>query len=144
MCIQTVFLRLAATRTLPDMKHPRILKLLMAADDYEDGVAALESQDYLAAARLFNRMAKRDHVKAQYQLGLLYLSGKGVDLDVEKGVDWLKRAAEGGSYKAANELSQIYLSGKGVERDEQEAIKWLELATRIAKQNTEEADDGCE
>ncbi len=117
---------------------------LMAADDYAAGIAALESQDYLSAARLFNRMAKRDHVKAQYQLGLLYLSGKGVDADVDKGMEWLKRAAEGGSYKAANELSQIYLSGKGVPRDEQEAVKWLELATQIAQQNTEEADSGCE
>ncbi|MET0066512.1 MAG: tetratricopeptide repeat protein [Candidatus Thiodiazotropha sp.] len=117
---------------------------LSAADEFEEGMTALQAEDYRAASRLFKRMAMRDHVEAQYQLGLLYLAGQGVAQDVDQGVDWLKRAAEGGSYKAANELSQIYLSGKGLPRDETEAVKWLELATRIAGQNAGEADDGCE
>jgi hypothetical protein len=65
-------------------------------------------------------------------------------MDVAQGVEWLKRAANNGSYLAANELGQIYSAGRGVAPDEQEAVKWLELATRLAQENPAEADEGCE
>ncbi|MCU7906092.1 MAG: sel1 repeat family protein [Candidatus Thiodiazotropha sp. (ex Epidulcina cf. delphinae)] len=114
------------------------------ADDYDDAVSALSDGDYHDAYQDFKRLARRDHVEAQFQLGMLYLFGKGVGQDSETGVEWLRQAAESGSYLAANELGRIYLSGKGVARDEQEAIKWLELATEIAEQHEGEAEDGCD
>ncbi|MCU7870892.1 MAG: sel1 repeat family protein [Candidatus Thiodiazotropha sp. (ex Lucinoma borealis)] len=114
------------------------------ADDFDDAMAAMTKGEHQEAYRGFKRLAKRDHVEAQFQLGMLYLFGKGVEQDASKGIGWLKEAAESGSYLAANELGQIYLSGKGVERDEAEAVKWLELATEIAEQNEGEAEDGCD
>jgi uncharacterized protein len=114
------------------------------ADSFDDVNSALSEGDYRAAYRGFKRLAQRDHPQAQYQLGMLYLSAKGVEMDVAEGVEWLKRAANGGVYLAANELAQIYLSGRGVAPDEQEAMKWVELATKLAEQNSGEADDGCE
>jgi TPR repeat protein len=112
--------------------------------DFEDAMDALVSGEHHEAYRGFKHLAKRDHVDAQYELGMLYLFGKGVEHNTAQGISWLKQAAENGSYGAANELGQIYLSGKGVTIDETEAIKWLELATKIAEQNAGEAEDGCD
>jgi TPR repeat protein len=114
------------------------------ADTYDEAVEALTEADYFEAYRSFQRLAKRGHAQAQYQLGMLYLYGKGVGQDVQQGISWLKQAAEGYSYLAANELSQIYLSGQWVKRDEAEAVKWLELSNKIAAQNVGEAEDGCD
>jgi TPR repeat protein len=114
------------------------------ADTYDEAVAALAEGEYTEAYRSFKRLAKRGHAQAQYQLGMLYLYGRGVAQDVQQGISWLKQAAEGYSYSAANELSQIYLSGQWVKRDEAEAVKWLELSNKIAAQNEGEAEDGCD
>ncbi len=114
------------------------------ADDFDEAVSALADGDYRIAYRGFKRLAQQDHPQAQFQLGMLYLAGQGVEMDVAQGIEWLERAANGGLYLAANELAQIYLSGRGVAPDEQEAMKWVELATKLAEQNSDEVDEGCE
>jgi TPR repeat protein len=116
----------------------------LLADDFDEAMDALVKGEHHAAYRGFKRLAKRDHIKAQYQLGMLYLFGKGVELDADQGISWLKLAANNGSYMAANELGQIYLSGKGVEINEKEAVVWLGLATKIAQHNEGEAENGCD
>lgn len=116
----------------------------LLAADFEDAMDAMTNGEYQEAYRSFKRLAKRDHIQSQYQLGMLYLFGKGVEQNTDQGITWLKEAANNGSYRAANGLGQIYLSGKGVDIDEKEAIKWLELATEIAEQNEGEAEDGCD
>lgn len=133
------------------MKFQTALTLLLLftagnlpAADFGEAMEALSRGEHREAYRGFKRLAKHDHVEAQYQLGMLYLFGKGVGQDTDQGVAWLKEAATNGSYLAANELGQIYLSGRGMEMNEQEAIKWLELATTIAEQNEGEAEDGCD
>lgn len=37
-----------------------------------------------------------------------------------------------------------YRGFKRLAQDEQEAVKWVELATKLAEQNSDEADEGCE
>lgn len=114
------------------------------ASPFSEAKQALDAGDHRTAYRGFKRLAMQDHPGAQYQLGMLLLAGKGVEQDTAQGIEWLKRAAGNGSYLAANELGQIYLSGRGVPTDEQEAVKWVELATRLAKENPEAADQECD
>ena len=114
------------------------------ADAYDEALTAMANGEYRSAYRDFKRLARKDHTRAQYQLGMLFLFGKGVGQDVEQGIDWLTRAAENGSYLAANELGQIYISGRGVSPNEQEAMKWLELATELAGENPDDAEEGCD
>jgi TPR repeat protein len=116
----------------------------LMASDFQDAMDALVNGEHHEAYRGFKRLAKRDHVEAQYQLGMLYLFAKGVEQDAAQGISWLKEAANNGSYIAANELGRIYLSGMGVVIDEKEAVKWLELATKIGEQIEGEAEDGCD
>jgi TPR repeat protein len=117
---------------------------MVCAASYEAAMSALEDGEYRAAYRDFKRLAQEDHPEAQYQLGMLLLFGKGVEMDLEQGIEWLKRAANNGSYLAANELGQIYISGRGVAPDEQEAKKWLELASQLAETQPDEAEEDCE
>jgi hypothetical protein len=77
------------------------------AEPYADAMAALAGGDHRAAYRVFKRLASRDHPEAQYRLGMLYLLGEGVEMDAVQGIEWLKQAAQNGSYLAANELGQI-------------------------------------
>jgi len=114
------------------------------ADGYEAAATALVQGDQQQAFRLFKRLARQGHVQAQYQLGLLYLSGEGVEQDQVQGIEWLKQAAQSGDYLATNELGQIYMTGRGVAVNEAEAIHWVELAGKIAAQNQGVAEDGCE
>lgn len=118
--------------------------LASQADPYEEALEELTEGEFRSAFRAFKRLARKDHTEAQFQLGMLYIFGKGVAQDVEQGIEWLKRSAQNGSYLAANELGQIYISGRGVEPNEQEAIKWLELATQLAEENPDETEEGCD
>ncbi len=38
----------------------------------------------------------------------------------------------------------VYRGFKRLAQDEQEAMKWVELVTKLAEQNSDEADEGCE
>ncbi len=117
---------------------------LLRADSYEEASSALARGDQQQAVRIFKRLARQEDAASQYQLGMLYLFGQGVDQDAAAGIEWLKRAALNGDYLAANELGQIYMTGRGVAVDEAEAIRWVEQASRIAAQNEGVAEDGCE
>ena len=112
------------------------------AVDFATAYAAYESGDYRRAYKGLRHLAVKEHVQAQYLLGLLYMDGQGVTKDTGQGISWLKQAAQGGSYLAAAELGQIYATGKGVKQDASEAAKWIELSTQLAED--EDADEGCD
>lgn len=119
-----------------------LLPMQLIAADFETSYAAYESGDYPVAYEGFSKLAQDRHVKAQYLLGLLYLNGQGVRKSADRGLGWLKQAAENGSYLAAAELGQIYVTGQGGEMNADEAAKWIELSTALAM--AEDADEGCE
>jgi len=54
------------------------------AGPFEDGVAAVERNDYATAVRLWRPLAEQNNVRAQYFLGLAYYEGVGVAQDFKK------------------------------------------------------------
>jgi TPR repeat protein len=62
------------------------------------------------------------------EAGFLYLTGKGVEENPEKGAKFIKIAALGGDAKAQYVLGMLYESGMGVERNENNAFKWYKRA----------------
>lgn len=48
------------------------------AMSFEDGMTAYERDDYATAMRLWHTLADQGHVEAQFYLGLMYESGRGV------------------------------------------------------------------
>jgi TPR repeat protein len=117
---------------------------MICAASYDEAMSILADGEYRAANRVFKRLALEGHPEAQYQLGMLLLLGKGVDMDVEQGIEWLKRATDNGFYLAANELGRSYILGRGVAPDEEGAKKWLERASQLAEQQPDDAEEDCE
>ena len=73
-------------------------------------------------------MAKKGFAQAQYNLGVLYLEGKGVKANLIKAKKLFEFAAEQGVVKAQNKLALMHVKGMGVVKDFNKAIKWWNLA----------------
>ena len=68
--------------------------------------------------------AQHGYEQAQYELGMLYKSGKEVKSDPVEAIKWFEKAAEGGDASGQAELG-IYLLEKGKNK---EAFTWLQRA----------------
>lgn len=86
--------------------------------------------DAKSAAKWHRKAAEQGYAPAQYELGEIYASGKGVLFQNDKqAVEWFHKAAEQGYVVAQNELGDIYLKGKyGVHQDKNKATEWYRKA----------------
>jgi len=57
-----------------------------------------------------SRLAEEGDSIAQYKLGEMLISGKGVEKDVSKGEAWLIKSAQQGETDAINELASLYIN----------------------------------
>ena len=73
---------------------------------------------------------------AQFNLGLCYYIGEGVDKDLEKAVYWYSKAAEQGRASAQFNLGICYENGEGVDKDLEKAVYWY---TKAAEQGDADA-----
>jgi S1-C subfamily serine protease len=64
-----------------------------AAGAYEDGIEALNRQDYPRALAELRPLAEQGHPKAQWALAYMYRRGLGVPKDAARADDWERRAA---------------------------------------------------
>ena len=96
--------------------------------EYEKAIDAYNKGDYKTSAKLILPLAKKGFAKAQYNLGVMYEKGKGVEKNLNKAKKWFQFAAEQGLAKAQYNLGLIYGKGKGVDKDYSKAIKWMTLA----------------
>ena len=78
----------------------------------------------------YTAKAKAGDVEAQYQLGLMYFEGNGVDQSEKKGEFWIRKAAEQGHPRAQNDIGTMYANGVVVRKNMVEAIKWLTLSAK--------------
>lgn len=63
--------------------------------------------NYENAANLYFKSATQGFVDAQYNLGLLFREGRGVEANDEQAVFWLKKAAAQGHEQAVSKLAEI-------------------------------------
>lgn len=81
--------------------------------------AQMPSPDQLLPA------AKKNDVKAQYQLAVCYDQGLGVAQDSKEAMRWLAKAAKAGSTEAQVLYAFNLTLGQGISKpDEKEALKW--------------------
>ncbi|MGI9250836.1 MAG: tetratricopeptide repeat protein [Pseudohongiellaceae bacterium] len=108
---------------------------------YLDGTAShLSSSELVAAqqeiarrlaaiARRYQLVAEQGDADAQYDLGRVYYSGKGVPQDYAEAARWYQLAAEQGHADAQENLGSLYYRGQeGVPQDFTEAGRWYRLA----------------
>ena len=74
--------------------------------------------------------------KAQYQLGLAYFKGVGIERDPQLALKWIEKAAEQGYSEAQYALGAMHHGGRGALQSFPLAYKWFE---RAAQQNHSEA-----
>ena len=98
------------------------------AGPLDDAVAAYERGDYATAARLYLPLAEQGSAQAQYSLGFMYATGRGVAQDNAAAISWYRKAAELGHASAQNNLGVIYAAGQGVPQDHAEAARWYRRA----------------
>ena len=64
-------------------------------------------QDYEEAVKWYRKAAEQGYASAQYNLGVCYYNGKGVEQDYEEVVKWYRKAAEQGHPRAQYHLKKL-------------------------------------
>ena len=98
------------------------------AQDFNKDLAAYKAGDYDSALEEWKPLAEMGNASAQYKLGYMYKTGKGVPLDYGGAVRWYHLAAIQGNASARSNLGFMYKTGKGVPQDFLQAYMWYELA----------------
>ena len=115
--VRSIVLLLALGLSEPVLAGPR-----------EDANAAYQKQDYATALRLLRQLADQGDAWAQFNLGVMYVNGRGVPKDAVQAVKWYRLAADQGDATAQSNLGVMYASGQGVPKDYAQAVKWYRLA----------------
>jgi TPR repeat protein len=108
----------------------------VVAGPLEDATAAFKRGDYATELRLLQPLAQQGNAPAQYYLGTMWGSGRGVPMSEAESVKWYRLAAEQGYADAQEELGFLYFTGYGAPNNYAQAAKWSRLA---AEQGNDEA-----
>ncbi len=85
------------------------------------------------AAQVLQRarpLAEQGNANAQYNMGVIYDEGYGVERDYAKAREWYKKAAAQNYAKAEHNLGVMYQEGHGVQADSAAAARWFKRAAR--------------
>ncbi len=100
----------------------------LLAGPLQDGFDAFTAGNYKTALQKWLPLAEKGNADAQYNIGILYMKGLGVDKDLRQAFNWYKRAAVGGNVDAMYNLATMYNQGKVVFRSQKDALKWWQKA----------------
>lgn len=96
------------------------------------------TKDDSEAARWTRMAAEQGFPPAEYDLALLYYTGRGVPKDDAESARWLQRAADKNVAPAQNNLALLYATGQGVPKDMSKAAG---LFRKAADQGFAEAEN---
>jgi TPR repeat protein len=116
-------------------KASESLKTMVKAEDQrllDNDINALTNSPVYA----YLQEANNGDINSQYQLGMMYLTGKEVNKDSKKALRYLQLAAEDDHTQAQLQLADLYLVGLEVQKDYFAAAKWFKKA---AEQGNAEA-----
>jgi TPR repeat protein len=100
----------------------------MSDTGVEAGISAVKDKDYAKAFALFTPLAKAGNAEAQYNLAMLYRTGKGTQKDLSASYEWFRRAADQGVPDAQYYVGYMFDSGEGVEKNPMYASAWYRKA----------------
>ncbi|MEX0963507.1 MAG: tetratricopeptide repeat protein [Pseudohongiellaceae bacterium] len=103
--------------------------------DYEQGVNAAFNGDFETAYREFSLAADAGLDLAQYNLGILYFTGQGVEKDAAAAFRWTEAAARQGHVAAQYNLGSLYYAGDGTEVDRDKAVEMFGRAAKAGHPN---------
>ena len=106
-----------------------------ASQDFIKGFKALQSGDYAAAFKVWLPLAKQGDVDAQYNLGLMYYEGDGVDQDDVQAFKYWRLAAIQEHQQAQYWLGIMYDFGLGIDQNNINAYLWYTSSLLNSYQN---------
>jgi uncharacterized protein len=95
---------------------------------FQMGLRAFDEGDYAAAAKLLRAPAEHGHVGAQFTLGVMHATGKGIATDIGRAVQLWEAAGAQGHAASLFNLGVLYANGRGVEKDAAKARMYWHLA----------------
>lgn len=111
---------------------------ILSIDLLKQAKQELKNRNYKEAFKQFEKLAKNGIKEAQYSLGLMYLRGTGLKKNTEKGLYWLKKAAQQNDLTAICELGRIYKYGiDGVNKNEKESFEWYKKAVNQGSESAQ-------
>src|SRR5262245_62997203 len=96
--------------------------------DFQDGMRALQRGDYETSYRELLPLARQGNPDAQFVIGDMYRTGRGVSQSYSEAARWFQQAAEQGNGRAQHALGQLFKDGLGVARDDAAALIWYRRA----------------
>lgn len=97
-------------------------------ESFKNALKAYRNNDFARAYYWFNLLGEAGHAKAQSNLGLLFLHGRGVVQNTDTALRWFESAAQQGVVTAQYNLGYLYSTLKGKHRDLPRAIHWYTQA----------------
>ena len=73
-------------------------------------------------------LAELGDAEAQFNMGVMYDEGAGVQQDLATAAVWYEKAAEQGFVDAQANIGMMYYHGQGVPCDHKTAVGWLQMA----------------
>ena len=99
-----------------------------AATSLEEAEQAIRERRFESAAEILEVLSQQGDPNAQYRLGSMYRTGRGVPMNHGIAISWLLRSAKGGNWHAQYSLGTMYQNGWGVAADRDEAVNWYRTA----------------
>jgi len=100
-----------------------------ALSHFDAGIAAYEANNLPLAYQEFLAAAEEGHADSQYNVGLMYEQGIGVEKDEKEAVAWYGQSAAQGNSAAQYNLGVLYENGRGTEIDYAKANEWYRKAS---------------
>ncbi|KAF4104594.1 death ligand signal enhancer [Onychostoma macrolepis] len=118
-------------RLVADSSVPVILNII--------GLESARAGDYETAFSCFLASAQHDYSKAQFNLGVCYERGRGVQADLSKAVHYYRRAAVAGHRQAQYRCAKLLLGSRGQQSSETDAAAALSFLQTAADAGLTEA-----
>ena len=96
--------------------------------DFQKGLSAARSGDFATAVKEFTPLAEQGNATAQFNLGVMYATGRGVPQNYQVAEQWYILAATQGDVEAQYNLGVMYRNGFGIPQNDQAAVEWFRLA----------------
>jgi len=99
--------------------------------EFQEAVRAYQDGDYAGAMNRWSALADKDYAPAQFNLGVMYETGRGAGINYQRAAEFYEKASEQDIPNAYLNLGLLYARGAGVEKDDEMAAELFEAAAEL-------------
>lgn len=106
-----------------------------ADEDMDQISQKLKQGDFSVVKTELIPLAESGNPRAQFNLGVSYAFGNGVEKDLVKSFQWTLRAAQNNEIRAEVNVASDYYDGRGTQQNTALAISWYQKAADSGDEN---------